>query len=284
MFYQRCKYLKIEPPTPDRVDRFAKSISKTLENSFFRAVLEKIPPDSRAKIDSLLAAEHPQISLTDIKSDPINISLQALITEVSKLKALREIVHQSYIPSHLSEKYLKRLQARVSAESISETKRHPDKIRYVLVALYCHVRAREIVDSLAELLISIIHKIGVKAEGRVVKNILQNTKKIYSKNSLLYNLANAVLEKPDGIIKDVIFPIVDEQTLKDIVKEFRNSGSYQRKVNIEMRASYSHHYKRMVPEILNNLEFRSNNEIYKPVIKALKLGNSEKVFQHTCVL
>jgi hypothetical protein len=40
-----------------------------------------------------------------------------------------------------------------------------------------------------------------------------------------------------------------------------------------MRSSYASHYRRMVPELLNVLEFRSNNEIHQPVIKALKLIN-----------
>ena len=38
-----------------------------------------------------------------------------------------------------------------------------------------------------------------------------------------------------------------------------------------MRASYGRHYRRMVPEILNILEFRSNNEVHQPVIKALEI-------------
>ena len=38
-----------------------------------------------------------------------------------------------------------------------------------------------------------------------------------------------------------------------------------------IRASYSHHYRRMVPELLEILDFRSNNEQYRPVIRAVQL-------------
>jgi Transposase and inactivated derivatives, TnpA family len=34
------------------------------------------------------------------------------------------------------------------------------------------------------------------------------------------NLAQTTLEFPNGIIKDVLYPIVSEQTLKDLVKEY----------------------------------------------------------------
>jgi hypothetical protein len=122
-----------------------------------------------------------------------------------------------------------------------------------------------------ELLINIIHKIGAKAEKRVVSEILQDIKKVHNKHSLLYLLADAALAKPEGTIEDVIFPVVGRQTLKDIVKEFQYSGSYQRKIHTKMRTSYSHHYRRMVPMILTTLQFCSNNELYKPVIEALEL-------------
>lgn len=43
------------------------------------------------------------------------------------------------------------------------------------------------------------------------------------------------------------------------------------KVYTVMRSSYGNHYRRMLPFLLNLLEFRSNNEIHKPVIEALEL-------------
>ncbi len=38
-----------------------------------------------------------------------------------------------------------------------------------------------------------------------------------------------------------------------------------------MRSSYLHHYRRMVPQLLSTLEFRSNNDMHRPVISALSL-------------
>ena len=77
-----------------------------------------------------------------------------------------------------------------------------------------------------------------------------------------------LLDNPNGIIKDVIYPEVKEQTFKDIVNEFRNTGpAYKQKIYTVMRSSYGNHYRRMVPEILNALKFCSNNDIHKPVIK-----------------
>lgn len=38
--------------------------------------------------------------------------------------------------------------------------RHPDPIRLMLLAAFCHVHGREIADSLTDLLITTVHRIG----------------------------------------------------------------------------------------------------------------------------
>jgi hypothetical protein len=38
-----------------------------------------------------------------------------------------------------------------------------------------------------------------------------------------------------------------------------------------MRSSYSRHYRRMIPAMLKHLEFCSNNEVHRPVVRALAL-------------
>lgn len=72
-------------------------------------------------------------------------------------------------------------------------------------------------------------------------------------------------------MKDVIYPVADERTLRDVIAEFKATGSYDHQVRTKMRSSYGQHYRRMVPAILHMLTFRSNNETHRPLIEALDL-------------
>lgn len=57
-----------------------------------------------------------------------------------------------------------------------------------------------------------------------------------------------------------------------MVKEFKANGTaYREKVHTVIRSSYSRHYRRIVPQLLSVLEFRSNNDVHRPVIQALEL-------------
>lgn len=73
-------------------------------------------------------------------------------------------------------------------------------------------------------------------------------------------------------MKEVLYPVVGERVLRELVKEYRSSGPlYRRHVHTVILASYRHHYRRMVPALLRILTFRSNNEAHRPLIRALAL-------------
>ena len=172
----------------------------------------------------------------------------------------------------LPPRLLQRYRQRAAVENAYEIRRHPSSLRYSLIAAYCWLRAQEITDELIELLIQIIHRIGTTAERRVERELIGTLKRVTGKNTLLCRLAETALANPDGIIREVLFPVVDEQTLADLVKELKSTGpAYRQHVSTVMRASYSHHYRRAVPALLRALEFRSNNRMHQPVIRALEV-------------
>jgi Tn3 transposase DDE domain len=66
--------------------------------------------------------------------------------------------------------------------------------------------------------------------------------------------------------------VVSEATLRNIVKEWKSTGPiYRYHVQTVMQSSYRSHYRRMLPRLLGTLEFRSNNAMHQPLIRALAL-------------
>src|SRR5205085_7595033 len=136
----------------------------------------------------------------------------------------------------------------------------------------CWCRRQEIVDILVELLLDVAHHLTTRAERRVEKAFVKDIKKVSGKTTLLFRLAEAAVDKPDGTVREVVFPVVSEQTLRDLVKEYKAGGStYQQQVQKAMRGPYSKHYRRMVPVILKHLAFCSSNSVHRPLVQALEL-------------
>jgi hypothetical protein len=107
------------------------------------------------------------------------------------------------------------------------------------------MRGRDLIDTVADLLVDIVHHIGSKAETRVEEQLVEELKRVAGKNGLLYNLAEVALNHPEGVIKEVIYPVVSEQKLRDLVKEFKSTGpAYRKQVQTVMRNSWRSHHRR----------------------------------------
>jgi len=293
----------IEPPTPERLERLVRSVMHGFEENLLTTISRKLCISTREKLDMLLsissglqakkeeekeddgdsdpkqqesrekeANSKKKSGLTLLKSDPGGLGLESWIQEGEKLQQLRQLGLPNDLFNGISPKVLEIYKQRVMVEPPRELRRHPENRRYAFLAAFCWLRLREITDNLVEILIQIVHRLGARAERRVEKELLEDFKKVSGKTGILFQLAEAAVEKPEGTVKEVIYPVVGETTLKNLVREFKSTGTaYREKVYMTMRSSYSHHYRRLIPNLLKLLEFRSNNQNHRPVIEALEI-------------
>jgi hypothetical protein len=75
------------------------------------------------------------------------------------------------------------------------------------------------------------HRISARAERKVVKALLEYLRKVHGKTTILYRIAEAAIGNPDGIVREVLYPVVGERTLCDLVLEFKaTEPAYQKTV------------------------------------------------------
>jgi hypothetical protein len=134
-------------------------------------------------------------------------------------------------------------------------------------------REREITDTLVELLISTVHTINARADRRVTEEMVASFKRVRNKNALLAKVAEASLKRPDGAVREVVYPAAGgESTLREVVAEYKaSSPEFRRNVQVKLRASYSNHYRVGMIKLLRTLSFRSNNTTHAPIIDGIAL-------------
>jgi TnpA family transposase len=295
--YQHCQKQHIEPPTPDRLSRLLHTALHQFDEQFCASISQQLTPEVRSRLDGLLTtiiseepssaeanreapldqegttpAQRSRSAWQSLKQDAGQMSLEHTLGEIAKLERIEQLGLPAALFAQTSPKLLQQYRQRIVVEEIHEIRRHPDALRWALLAAYCWLRRQEIVDTLVDLLLDMAHHLSTKAERRVEQAFVREIKKVSGKTNLLFRLAEAAIDQPDGTIRTVIFPVVPEQTLRDLVKEYKATGTtYQQKVQKLMRSSYSKHYRRMIPIILKHLEFCSNNEVHRPVVRALAL-------------
>jgi len=257
-------------PGSYRLDRLLGSARAAHDDRTFRTVGERLDTETRRHLDALLADDGRGATFSRLQSDPGRVGLESLLTEIDKLEIVRALRLPADILKRHHPELIKRFRRRVATEAAWELRRHPDHIRLPLLVFYCVPREAEIVDGLIELLLEITHRITVRAERRVIEELLEEYRQVRGKTGILFRIAEAAVDNPDGIVRDVIFPVAGEQTFEALVKEYRASGGPQnRRIYTAIRASYGSYYRRMLPKLLAALEFRSNNATYRPLLNAI---------------
>jgi TnpA family transposase len=274
--YARCRTLHLEPPTPDRIDRLVRSAMHTAEERLCATILARLPAPCIAEMDALLtpsaATTEEDPPLHALKADPGRVSLGSVLTAIAKLQRLRRVALPADLFAEVSPKLVQVYRQRAAAEPPRELRAHAAPIRYTLLAALCRLRGQEITDHLVELLIGVVHKIGVKAEKKVDKALIADVKRVRGKDAIFARVAEASLDHPDERVRDVVFVAAGgEQTLRDVVRDYKTRRAYTVQVHTVMRRSYRSHYRRMVPVLLEALRFHSNNAVHRPLIRALRL-------------
>ena len=209
--------------------------------------------------------------LMRLRSGAGRVSLDSAHEELKKLMMIRGVQLPSDLFVNVSEYELERYQQHVMIEAPYELRRHSPETRLTWLAAFVYLRGRTIADNLVDLLIETIYHIEARAERRADRKLLASWKHVANKELILFKIASAAIEFPKKTIEEAIYTIVSLPTLVNIVRELAAVGNHGGIVRDGIRNSYKSHYRRVIPLILKALEFRSNNELYHPIIQALEL-------------
>ena len=163
--------LKTLLPDPTIVSEIVKVATFRQEQLIFSKISNSISDDSKIKIDQLLM-NSDTVKIADLKQDPGRVSVESLKVESRKLEVLSGIGIDDSTFDGIPRHYVKKLKMRLASESLHEVKRHPEDTKYSLFAAFAHIRAHEITDDMVDLLVLIIHKIGIRAENKVTRELL----------------------------------------------------------------------------------------------------------------
>ena len=123
---------------------------------------------------------------------------------------------------------LKAYGSRAASESLNSLRAHSPPVRYTLLAALCLMQELKVTDGLVEVLLQIVHNVGVRSERKVERVLLRNFKRIPGKSGILFRMAEAALENPEDLVREVVFAVVDEATLDNLVNETKSTGDAYR--------------------------------------------------------
>jgi len=269
----RCRLDQLVPPTSGQLDRIATSGMAAFEQSFCSQTALRLTTASQGMLEAMIRTADRAVGvLAQIKADPGRVSLETLLGEVNKLRQVKALGLPAALFADVSERVVGAWTARAMRAYPSDLRAADMPVRLTLLAALCATRQAEITDALVDLLNSLVLKISTRAERRVEGELLTDLRRVRNKEGLLFAVAGAALERPDDSVRSVVYPVVGETTLRDLVREAKaNQQAFQTRVRKVLSGSYTNHYRRMLPQLLAALTFRSHNVAYRPVMDALEV-------------
>jgi len=272
----RCRAERIEPP--GRLDRVVAAARAAATTALCVRTVSRLPAAVVDRLERLGRGEedasdddHRRVLLVELKADPARLSLETLLAEVSKLERVRALGVPEHVFDGVADRVVEAWRARAATEYPSDLADHPAEVRLTLLAALCHRRRADITDGLVELLIALVHRLKTRAENRVEQELVADLRRVRNKQEVLFRLARAALAHPDQTVREALYPVVSEETLRDLVAEAdADDAHFRARVRTVLRSSYSNHYRRMLPRLLETLEFRSNTA-HCPVLDAIGL-------------
>lgn len=264
-----CRERGFWPPAKAELDRLIRSLRRDFEAGLLDRITASLSPETVEKLEVSLVEADMACGFDDLKADPGRAGLENLIRMADRLTFIRSLRIPSTILGEVDVAYLEALRRRVGQEAAWEMRRHPRSRRLGLYAVFLADREAAITDALVDLLIETVHKMHKKAQRRVMGRMTRDLTRVHHKDRLLFKIAKASLANPDGLVRDVVFAVASQDRLEAVVAEYEEGGTYHEQVQKVLRASYGGHYRRLLPHLLEALEFRCNNMQTPPVLAAL---------------
>lgn len=289
--YEYFRTKRIEPLTSKQMERCMQTAHKQFEQNLFTKIYNKLSAATIRLLQQLLDYNFNEINDNDeqeqklsfdikfkhLKKDIPGAKLKNVLFELEKIAKLRQLNLPDKLLHNISMKLLKKYYTRVLAEPPGNILEHKPKTRYALFALFCYFRLKLLLDSLADLLLQLIHKMQTSAENYINKKIIADVKHVNGKFDILFSLAKTSIANPNGIIKKVIYPQVSQETLTDLVTELKYQGKwYQNEVRTKIRSLYSHASRKVLLTLLDAFEFKTNIKKSQRLLKAIKFIKSYK--------
>jgi len=278
----QCRTRKMEPPATEQIRRVIHSALQEHETRFCANIIRQLDKPTLERLDGLLKPVRPDApdekATNDwsiwqaIKSEPGKAGLESVLQTEDRLQRVLKLMLPPDLFKNVPPKLIARYARRAAVEEPFELRRHAPPLRATLLTTFLHERGEELTDHLVDLLVETTHKMGKRAENRVEENVASQLKKVPKKLQVLFRMAEASLNTPKGAVEEVIYPVASEELLRDILQEIQMTGpAYKSTIQQALQRSYRSHYRRMLPVMLNTLEFRCTNTRHQPVIQALTI-------------
>ena len=264
---------KIERLRGAELTRFINSECNKYEQELVLSVNKKLNDWTKGRLKALIKEvdSDGEVNYSKIKQNPGKLTKTTIKEELARLEYVKitGVLDIDLRNVSMTNKVLKKYHDNVIIKSPSELlkicKSNKDKFNFI-VYCFCKYKAGRIVDNLIDISIKKIRRMERKGLNKAKQDLWE----IEENEQVLYDsLVDISLEKPEGVIREAIYPNVGGKSKLEKAKELREMGKIKKKVlEYESFKCFYIQHRQYILEILEQSDLRSGSE--NLIFKALQ--------------
>ena len=188
---QALQYLKergIESFKEKTMARIILDATNAFESSLFEKLQNSLSIEDEAQLNGLLLPHKEGLSyLGWINKEINNPSLDSILRLTEQLSVLNRFNFDLSAIQAIPRKRIVHYSEAFTRLNPSDLKQMDDNKRCAHLVMYCHTRKEEVIDKTIDMFNRIIRNVIHKSEKRVVKKLINDVKKVYGKDTILFN-------------------------------------------------------------------------------------------------
>ena len=264
-----CVNTGVSAPPSKWMQRAHETLRNKVDAAIFADLAKQIDEKARQTLLESITGEGHSPSLLQMRQATGSTSRDTFNVMAQRVAFTNDLNLTNLKVNKLQREWRDEIVRRVEKLDPWEIKRMDETSQIGMYATFLGSRSPDFTDALVETLINAVAKIQRSAEAKVAKAVGKQAKQVYDKEALLREILSAALHNPERAIGNVVFDMIDRPAVVAIVNNKVETSSWAQDVFTLMRGSWATYYRPMLQTLLSTVEFASNNQHHKPLLKAL---------------
>ncbi len=264
-----CLERRLTPPDKKWTLRIYTSLKTKVDEALFFQIASNLDSMKKEAMLLSIADDGSYPSLAEIRVGPGSVSRKTFDNLSKRLSFINSLSLDSLNLEKTRKDWRSEIERRTAKLDPWEIKRMNPVQQIGMYSVFLHNQTPALTDALIDSLIDAVFKFRKRAEKAIASEIAREAQSVYDKDKLLKDILVHALERPERAIGDVVFELISQPDAQRLIKATSKKGEWAHDVFTQMKRSWMGHYRPMLGKLLNVIEFRSNNQAYRPLIDAL---------------
>lgn len=268
-----CREQKFTIPSQKWLERIFKALRGKVDEALFGSIYGTLTPQTRKTLLRSIKGEGDVQFLIDIRKGAGRVGLKGFKTLTAQLRFIQSLEITELELDTTPEIWRRDISRRMTSLPPHQITRMQHAQQVGMYAVYLHELLPDLIDTIIEAMIKVVNKFERRADTQVKGVVTANIQTVYNREKLLASIAAGWLEERKSrnpkSLDEFMFQFMDIAEAETLASKLSNNKGWAVDLFDRMQISWTKHYRSMLKDVLELLEFYTSYSAFKPLLYGL---------------